>query len=158
MSGDGVTEKKSIYVRWVRSGIGFSYRQKRIVRSLGLRRLNHVVELEDTPANRGLVAKIPHLVEITTPPAAPVRAAVAEYTIKPAADRPAAKPAQAAKTGEAAATPAKPEETSEVQGAQAADEPVAPLAKPKRARKKKEPASETADDSSASGTQEKSEE
>lgn len=151
MSGDGVAKKQTIYVRWVRSGIGFSYHQKRMVRSLGLRRLNHVVELEDTPSNRGLVAKIPHLVEITTLPA-PARTSVPEYTIKPAPTAPAAKPAKAAKVETATVEPAQ------TGGAPAADEPAAPAAKPKRARKKKETASEPAADSSASGTQGKSEE
>ncbi|MGH9377228.1 MAG: 50S ribosomal protein L30 [Terriglobia bacterium] len=82
-------KSKTIFVRWVRSGIGFSYHQKRMVRSLGLRRLNHVVELEDNPSIRGLVARIPHLVEITTPPAQPSHASVPEYTIRAAGTEPA---------------------------------------------------------------------
>jgi len=35
-----------------------------VLRSLGLRRIRQVVERQDTPAVRGMVAKIPHLVEI----------------------------------------------------------------------------------------------
>ncbi len=58
------SEKRAIRIKWVRSGIGFNHRQSEIIRSLGLRRLNHVVERPDTPQIRGLVAKVPHLVEI----------------------------------------------------------------------------------------------
>ncbi len=51
-------------IKYVRSSIGRSEKQKRIVRSLGLRRLNQVIEREDTPAVRGVIAKIPHLIQI----------------------------------------------------------------------------------------------
>jgi large subunit ribosomal protein L30 len=54
----------TLRIKYVRSSIGRSEHQKRIVRSLGLRRLNQVVERDDTPALRGVVAKIPHLIQI----------------------------------------------------------------------------------------------
>ncbi len=54
----------TLRIKYVRSSIGRSEQQKRIVRSLGLRKLNQVVEREDTPAVRGVVAKIPHLIQI----------------------------------------------------------------------------------------------
>jgi large subunit ribosomal protein L30 len=54
----------TLRIKYVRSSIGRSEQQKKIVRSLGLRKLNQVVEREDTPAVRGVVAKIPHLVQI----------------------------------------------------------------------------------------------
>ncbi len=54
----------TLRIKYVRSSIGRSEHQKRIVRSLGLRKLNQVVEREDTPAVRGVVAKIPHLIQI----------------------------------------------------------------------------------------------
>ncbi len=54
----------TVRIKYVRSSIGRSEHQKRIVRSLGLRRLNQVVERDDTPALRGVVAKIPHLIQI----------------------------------------------------------------------------------------------
>ncbi|MDE3178811.1 MAG: 50S ribosomal protein L30 [Acidobacteriota bacterium] len=80
-----------MFVRWVRSGIGFSAHQKEMVRSLGLRRLNQTVELQDTPPVRGLVASIPHLVEIVEPRAGSrARIEIPEYTILEA---PAATPA-----------------------------------------------------------------
>lgn len=55
---------KTIRIQYFRSSIGRPDRQKRIVRSLGLRRLNQIVEREDTPAVRGVVAKVPHLLQI----------------------------------------------------------------------------------------------
>ncbi len=54
----------TLRIKYVRSSIGRSEHQKRIVRSRGLRRLNQGVERDDTPAVRGVVAKIPHLVQI----------------------------------------------------------------------------------------------
>ena len=39
-------------------------KQKLVVKGLGFTRLNQVVEREDTPSIRGMVAKVPHLVEI----------------------------------------------------------------------------------------------
>ncbi|MGH8459335.1 MAG: 50S ribosomal protein L30 [Nevskiales bacterium] len=51
-------------MKWVRSWICCTEKQRETVRGLGLRRLNQVVERQDTPAVRGLVKAIPHLVEI----------------------------------------------------------------------------------------------
>ena len=63
----GTTESaRTVRIRWVRSWIGFNRRQKEVVRSLGLRRLNQVVERPDTPQIRGIVAKIPHLVAVVS--------------------------------------------------------------------------------------------
>lgn len=53
-----------IKIKWVRSWIGCTEKQRAVVRGLGLRRLHHVVERPDTPAVRGMVNKIPHLVEV----------------------------------------------------------------------------------------------
>lgn len=55
---------KMVKIRYVSSAIGRSEHQKRIVRGLGLRKLNQVVERPDTPEIRGMVAKVPHLLEI----------------------------------------------------------------------------------------------
>ena len=54
----------TLRIKYVRSAIGRSKSQKEMVRGLGLRKLNQVVERSDSPAVRGIVAKIPHLVEI----------------------------------------------------------------------------------------------
>ena len=56
--------KGRISVSWRRSAIGFNRRQRATLRGLGLRRLNHTVELEDTPAIRGMVRKVLHLVTV----------------------------------------------------------------------------------------------
>jgi large subunit ribosomal protein L30 len=53
-----------IRVRWVRSAIGYDRRQRVVLRGLGLRRLNQCVELEDTPAIRGMIAAVSHLIRV----------------------------------------------------------------------------------------------
>ena len=47
-----------------RSPIGAPEKLRRVVRGLGLRKLNQVVERPDTPPIRGMVNKVPHLVRI----------------------------------------------------------------------------------------------
>jgi ribosomal protein L30 len=74
---------KMIRIKWVRSGIGFTYRQKTIVRSLGLMRLNQVVLRVDTPQNRGIVAAVPHLLEIVPGTPAPAWTSISECTVHP---------------------------------------------------------------------------
>ncbi len=48
----------------VRSAIGLPKDQKATVRALGLKRMNDTVEQDDTPAIRGMVFKIKHLVRV----------------------------------------------------------------------------------------------
>jgi len=47
-----------------KSTIGYSHRQRKIVESLGLRKLNHTVEHEDSATIKGMIAKVSHLVEV----------------------------------------------------------------------------------------------
>lgn len=47
-----------------RSAIGLPKDQKATVRALGLKRMNHTVEQDDTPAIRGMVFKVKHLVRV----------------------------------------------------------------------------------------------
>ncbi len=54
----------SVRLKWVRSAICAPVKHKKVVRGLGFTRLNQVIERPDTPAIRGMVAKVPHLVEI----------------------------------------------------------------------------------------------
>jgi large subunit ribosomal protein L30 len=54
----------TIKIKLVRSPICAPETHKSIVRSLGLKKLNRVVERPDTPAFRGMVKKIPHLLAI----------------------------------------------------------------------------------------------
>jgi large subunit ribosomal protein L30 len=58
------TEGSRIRIQLVGSPICRQERQKRIVRSLGLTKMNQVVERPDTPAFRGMVNKVPHLLKI----------------------------------------------------------------------------------------------
>ena len=51
-------------VKLVKSGIGYNKRQKATLKGLGLTKMNKVVELKDTPAIRGMVLKVNHLVEV----------------------------------------------------------------------------------------------
>jgi len=53
-----------IRIQYYRSFIASPKTHKTIVRSLGLRKLNQVVERPDTESMRGTVAKIPHLLRI----------------------------------------------------------------------------------------------
>ncbi|MGH2619324.1 MAG: 50S ribosomal protein L30 [Anaerolineales bacterium] len=48
----------------VKSPIGYQLRQKRTVRALGLRKVHQTVEVPDSPAIRGMIAKIPHLLKV----------------------------------------------------------------------------------------------
>lgn len=58
------SEKKTIKIEQVNSPIGYNHKQRDVLRGLGLRRIRHVVEREDSPAVRGMVRKIAHLVRI----------------------------------------------------------------------------------------------
>lgn len=55
---------KTIRIEQIKSPIGYPSKQRDVLRSLGLRRIRHVVERQDLPAVRGMVKKIPHLVRI----------------------------------------------------------------------------------------------
>jgi len=57
-------EQGTLRIQYVRSAIGAPEKHKLVVKSLGLKRLNQVVTRVDSPAVRGMVAKIPHLVRI----------------------------------------------------------------------------------------------
>lgn len=54
---------KTLKIRQCRSVIRTSRHQREVLKGLGLRRIGQVVEREDTPAIRGMVAKVQHLVE-----------------------------------------------------------------------------------------------
>ncbi len=53
----------TIHLKWVRSAICAPVKHKRVVKGLGFTRLNQVIERPDTAAIRGMVKKVPHLVE-----------------------------------------------------------------------------------------------
>jgi large subunit ribosomal protein L30 len=54
----------TLKVTQVRSTIGAKPKQRGTLRALGLKRINHSVELPDRPEIRGMVAKVPHLVKV----------------------------------------------------------------------------------------------
>ena len=53
-----------IKIQYYRSCIGFSKKQKAVVKALGITKLNQTVTRPDTPSMRGIVAKVPHLLRI----------------------------------------------------------------------------------------------
>jgi large subunit ribosomal protein L30 len=59
-----MADKKTLKVTLVNSPIGFNRKQFLVVQSMGLRKINHSVELSDTPESRGLIHKVRHLVVV----------------------------------------------------------------------------------------------
>lgn len=55
-----------IKVKLLRSWIGCTPKQRKILAALGLRKVRMVNEVKDTPAIRGMVAKVPHMVEVVS--------------------------------------------------------------------------------------------
>ena len=53
-----------VRITLVKSPIGFNKTQAATVQGMGLRRIGHSVELVDTPATRGMILKVRHLVEV----------------------------------------------------------------------------------------------
>ena len=56
--------KNTLVIELVRSVIGTTKRQREIVKGLGLRRVRHTVERQDTPGVRGMVVKVAHLLKV----------------------------------------------------------------------------------------------
>jgi large subunit ribosomal protein L30 len=63
MSGDRGM-KKTLKITLVKSTIGFNQKQGLVVRSLGLRRIRHTIDVPDTPEVRGMIHKVRHLVTV----------------------------------------------------------------------------------------------
>jgi large subunit ribosomal protein L30 len=55
---------KRLKITLLRSPIGFNQTQGKTVQGMGLRKIRHTVELPDTPATRGMILKVRHLVEV----------------------------------------------------------------------------------------------
>ena len=58
------TQQKTLQVKLVKSPIGTKESHRATVRGLGLRKLNSVSELQDTPEVRGMINKISYLVKV----------------------------------------------------------------------------------------------
>lgn len=110
-------KKTTVRIRWVRSGIGFNHKQKKILESLGLRRLHHVVERPDSPETRGLIARVHHLVEVVGERERPGWASIPEYRILPSGTGPGPEgppeELQAAMVAEGSEATAGPESAAE---------------------------------------------
>lgn len=59
-----MADKKMMKVKLVRSVYGRLEKHRACVRGLGLRRMHQVVEVEDTPATRGMVNKVSYMVQV----------------------------------------------------------------------------------------------
>ena len=59
-----MASKQKIRIKQIKSVIGYDQRQRSTVRGLGLRRIRHEVEVEDTPSVRGMINKVSHLVVV----------------------------------------------------------------------------------------------
>ena len=59
-----MADKKTVTVKLVKSPIGTKESHRATVRGLGLRKLNSVSELQDTPAVRGMINKVAYLVKV----------------------------------------------------------------------------------------------
>ena len=66
---DSQTNDRRVRITLARSPLGFTERQKATVRSLGLKRMHQTVEKADTPAVRGMIARVSHLVKVEEVPA-----------------------------------------------------------------------------------------
>ena len=55
---------KTLRIKQIKSSIGYKYDQWQTLRSLGLGKINRVVEQKDTPVIRGMIFKVKHLVEV----------------------------------------------------------------------------------------------
>ena len=57
-------KKKHLKIKLVRSGIGRPAKHRRVLKGMGLTKLNKVVLLKDSPETRGMIRKVSHLVEV----------------------------------------------------------------------------------------------
>jgi large subunit ribosomal protein L30 len=55
---------KKLRIKQIKSGIGRPVKQKRTLQALGLKRMNHQLEVEGTPQILGMVEKVRHLLEV----------------------------------------------------------------------------------------------
>ena len=63
-TAEGHKAAGTLKVKWIRSFISCTDDMRQTIRGLGLRRMHQVVEREDTPAIRGMIHKVRHLVEV----------------------------------------------------------------------------------------------
>jgi ribosomal protein L30 len=107
-------------ITYSKSTIGYSKDQKATVRSLGLRKLNSVVIRDDTPATRGMIFKVRHLVKVEEV-AEGTPAKTAKHTVRPIVTQPLADAAPV-KAARRATRPAATQKLAEESQALARDE------------------------------------
>ena len=59
-----MSEKSTVKIQQVKREIGYNRKQRATLRGLGFRRMQQVVEVEDTAAVRGMINKVSHLVDV----------------------------------------------------------------------------------------------
>ena len=59
------SDAKRVRITQIRSTIGFNKNQAKVIKSLGLRRIGHTIEVPDKPETRGMIHKVRHLVTVT---------------------------------------------------------------------------------------------
>ena len=64
MSKSKSKKTERLRLTWVKSSIGYSKRQKATIKALGFHKLGDVVEHDGTPAVKGMVAKVGHLIRL----------------------------------------------------------------------------------------------
>ena len=64
MSASKASKSATIRIRQIRSGIGCPVEMRETLKALGLGKLHRVTERVDSREVRGMIAKIPHLVEV----------------------------------------------------------------------------------------------
>ena len=59
-----MADKTMLKIKQIKSEIGYNQKQRATLRGLGLRRMQQIVEVEDTAAVRGMINKVSHLVAV----------------------------------------------------------------------------------------------
>ncbi len=55
---------KKVRITWVKSGIGYMERHRRVIKALGLRRLNHTIEKELNPSVQGMIDTVSYMLHV----------------------------------------------------------------------------------------------
>ena len=55
---------KKLLIKQIKSGIGYRKKSKETLKALGLRKMNQTIEKNDTPAIRGMINKVSHLLKV----------------------------------------------------------------------------------------------
>jgi len=123
-----------VRVTYVRSAVGRSYHQKRVIRALGLRRLHYSRVMEDNPSLRGMLAKVSHLLKVE-----PVEQEAAPTTLPPEPEEAGVKEEPTPRKRKTAPVKAAEKNARKVKGETVADKPAS---EKKKVKTKSKPAKE----------------